>query len=69
MKEYILKITFNNWQNQLFFMSNETPETGKKWKEALSKIEKMKEKCKEEIEYQNKVIEYLQVQGFIRIQK
>ena len=50
-------------------MSNETPETGKKWKEALSQIEKMKEKCKEEIEYQNKVIEYLQVQGFIRIQK
>lgn len=67
MKEYILNIKFENWQNQLWFMNEDTAETREKWKNSFNKLELMKKECKEPIEYQNKVIDYLKSLGFLRV--
>lgn len=69
MKEYILNIKFENWQNQLYFMSEDTIEFKEKWNNALKEIDLLRNESNEPIEFQNKVIEYLKKLGFIRIQK
>lgn len=69
MKEYILNIKFENWQNQLWFINEDTIEVKEKWNNALKKIDTLRNESNEHIEFQNKVIEYLKKLGFIRIQK
>ncbi len=69
MESYILNIKFKNWQNQLWFMNENTPEVRKKWKEAINKIDSLKNSSNDAISYQNNVIEYFKNLGFIRIQK
>ena len=69
MESYILNIKFKNWQNQLWFMNENTPEGRKKWKEAINKIDSLKNSSNDAISYQNNVIEYFKNLGFIRIQK
>lgn len=68
MKEYILNIKFENWQNQLWFMNKDTEEVRKKWQESFEVLEIMKKECKEPLEYQSKVIDYLRTLGFLRVQ-
>lgn len=69
MKEYILNINFKNWQNQLWFISENSSQIEEKWKIAIKEIDLLKNSCKEPQEFQNKVIKYLKNLGFIRIQK
>lgn len=69
MKEYILNIKFENWQNQLWFMNKDTIEVKEKWNNVLKEIDTLRNESNEPIEFQNKVIEYLKKLGFIRIQK
>ncbi len=69
MKEYILNIKFESWQNQLWFMNKDTEEVRKKWQESFEVLEKMKKECKEPMEYQDRVTDYLKKLGFLRIQK
>ncbi len=69
MKEYILNINFKNWQNQLWFISEDSSQIEEKWKIAIKEIDLLKSSCKEPQKFQNKVIEYLKNLGFIRIQK
>lgn len=69
MKEYILNIKFENWQNQLWFMNEDTIEVKEKWNNELKEIDILKNESNEPIEFQNKIIEYFKKLGFIRIQK
>lgn len=69
MKEYILNIKFENWHNELWFMNKDTDDIYKKWQTAIKEVDSIKECSKEPVEFQNKVIEYLQRLGFVRIQK
>lgn len=69
MKEYILNIKFENWQNQLWFMNEDTEEVREKWNNSFEELETIKKECKEPMEYQSKVINYLRTLGFLRIQK
>lgn len=69
MKEYILNIKFENWKNQLWFMNKNAVEIKKQWDTAIENIELFKDSCKEPLEFQDKVIEYLKGLGFVRIQK
>lgn len=69
MKEYILNINFENWQNQLWFMNEDNLETTEKWKKAIEDIKVLKDFSKSPIEFQTKVIEHLNELGFIRVQK
>lgn len=69
MKEYIINIKFENWQNQLWFMNEDTEEVRKKWENSFEELEIMKKDCKEPLEYQGKVIDYLKSLGFLRIQR
>lgn len=68
MKEYILNIKFENWQNQLWFMNEDSEETREKWYNSFEELETMKKACKDPLEYQSKVIDYLRALGFLRIQ-
>ena len=69
MKEYILNLQFENWNNQLWFMNTDIQENNEIWKKALITIQEIKEEAKDEIEYEMKVINYLKQFGFIRFQK
>lgn len=69
MKEYILNIKYENWENQLWFMNEDNDETKEQWNNAIKNIELLKIDCKEPIEFQDKIIEYLKRIGFVRIQK
>lgn len=69
MKEYILNIEFKNWKNQLWFINNNTEEAKEKWIEAIKDIESLKSSSEDSMEFQNKVIAFLNKLGFIRIQK
>lgn len=68
MKEYILNIKFENWQNQLWFMNEDTAEVREKWEKAFNQLEAIKKECKEPMEYQSKVIDYMKFLGFLKIQ-
>ena len=59
MESYILNIKFENWQNQLWFMNENTPEVKGKWKEALKKIDSLRDSSDDAMSFQNKVIDYL----------
>lgn len=69
MKEYILNLEFENWFNQIWFMNSNTKENDEKWKKCIEEIEKIKFKSEDAMIFQEKVIEYLKKQGFIRVQK
>ncbi len=69
MESYILSIKFENWQNELWFMNENTPKVKEKWKKALKQIDSLKESSDDAISFQNNVIDYLKKLGFIRIQK
>ena len=69
MKEYILNIEFETWQNQLWFMSEENSETEEKWKNAMNNVESLKNSSEDANSFQNNIIEYFRSLGFIRIQK
>ena len=69
MDTYILNIKFENWQNQLWFMNENTPEVKEKWQKALKEIDSLKNSSNDAISFQNNVIEHLKKLGFIRIQK
>ncbi|MBQ6992253.1 MAG: hypothetical protein IJN50_05035 [Clostridia bacterium] len=69
MEAYILNIKFKNWQNQLWFINENSSEVKERWKEALKEIESLRNLSDDAMEYQNNVIEYLKKLGFARIQK
>lgn len=69
MKEYILNIKFETWQNQLWFIGEDTSETEEKWKKAINNIKVLEKSSEDEISFQSNVIEYFKKLGFIRIQK
>lgn len=69
MKEYILNIKFKNWQNQLWFMNEETPEIKERWQKAIQEVESLRNSSEDEMSFQNNVIEYFKNLGFVRIQK
>lgn len=69
MEAYILNIRFGNWQNQLWFMNEDTHEVREKWKEAIKGIDSLRTSSDDAMSFQNNVIEYLKNLGFIRIKK
>ena len=69
METYILNIKFKNFENQLWFMNENTPEVKEKWQKALKEIHSLKNSSNDAISFQNNVIEHLKKLGFIRIQK
>ncbi|MBO5349442.1 MAG: hypothetical protein J6A89_06475 [Clostridia bacterium] len=69
MEAYILNIKFENWQNQLWFMNENTPEVKEKWQEAIKEIDSLRDSSDDAMSFQNNVIDYLKKLGFIRIQK
>ena len=69
MEAYILNIKFENWQNQLWFMNENTTEVKEKWEEALKQIDSLRDSSDDAMSFQNNVIDYLKKLGFIRIQK
>ena len=69
MEAYILNIKFENWQSQLWFMNENTPEVQEKWQEALKEIDSLRDNSENAMAFQNNVIDYLKKLGFIRIQK
>ena len=69
MREYILNIKFDIWQNQLWFMGLDNSETEEKWKKAIQEIYKLKDSYENAIKFQSGVIEYLEKLGFIRVEK
>lgn len=69
MKEYVLNLTLDNWENQLWFSNEDTTKIKKLWQEAIKQVEKLKENVNDPIILQNKVIEYFESIGFKRIQK
>lgn len=69
MREYILNIDFETWQNQLWFINLDDSETEEKWQKAIKEIDSLKDSYKDAIKFQTEVIDYLKDLGFIRIQK
>ena len=69
MEAYILNIKFENWQNELWFMNENTLEVKEKWQEAIKEIDSLRDSSDDAMSYQNNVIEYLKKLGFARIQK
>lgn len=69
MKEYILNIKFETWQNQLEFMNLDDSETEKRWQKAIKEIDLLKASYKDAMKFQFGIIEYLRNLGFIRIQR
>lgn len=69
MREYILNIEFENWENQLWFINEDNNQVIEKQDVAIQNIELLKKSCKEAQEFQSKVISYLKNLGFRRIQK
>lgn len=69
MKEYVLNLTLDNWENQLWFSNEDTTKIKQLWQEAIKQVEKLKENVNDPIIFQNKVIEYFESIGFKRIQK
>lgn len=69
MEAYILNIKFENWQNQLWFMNEDTPEVREKWQKAIKEIDSLRKSSNDAMSFQNNVIEYFKNLGFIRIQK
>ena len=67
--EKFLNIKFENWQNQLWFMNENTTEVKEKWEEALKQIDSLRDSSDDAMSFQNNVIDYLKKLGFIRIQK
>lgn len=69
MREYILNINFETWQNQLWFMNEDNKETLENWKKLINKIDTIKKSYSNFLEFQTGVIDYLKQYGFIRVQK
>lgn len=69
MEAYILNIKFENWQNELWFMNENTIEVKEKWQEAIKEIDSLRDSSDDAMSFQNNVIDYLKKLGFIRIQK
>lgn len=69
MEAYILNIKFENWQNELWFMNENTLEVKEKWQEAIKEIDSLRDSSDDAMSFQNNVIDYLKKLGFIRIQK
>ena len=69
MEAYILNIEFENWQNQLWFMNEDTPEVREKWQETIKEIDSLRNSSDDAMSFQHNVIEHFKNLGFIRIQK
>ena len=69
MREYILNINYETWQNQLWFMNYDNKETIENWKKLINKIDTIKQSYSNCLDFQSGVIDYLKQYGFIRVQK
>lgn len=69
MKEYILNLKFKNWQNELWFINDNSRETLDKWENAIKIINVFAKSSNSYIEFQKKVIAHLEALGFKRVEK
>lgn len=71
-KAYIINLTFNTWQNQLWFCPTDSSSDNnfdEDFKKAEQSLETVGDDCKNSNEFFTKAVEHFESYGFSRIQK